>query len=265
MEILMQKDNNHKKTVLITGGSGGVGRASAERFLEDGYRVVIADINEHLLGETLKALAEKQAGDVKGVVCDVTKTTDCREAVAETVAAFGGLDVLINSAGVIKKGSVDAVPEEDWDFLIDVNLKGTFLMCHHAVPELKKTRGVILNIASDAGIFGFVDHAVYCASKGGVVLMSRAMALDLAPHQVRVIPVCPGNIMSPMLEYEARTSGKDPEVYFKEAVADFPQGDAARFIQPHEVANLQAFLASDRAEAMTGGPVHIDFGSTAGA
>jgi len=260
----MPESNEHKKVVLITGGSGGVGRASAERFLEDGYRVVIADINEPLLDETLEALAETHGDDVKCVVCDVTKTADCSKAVEGTIEAFDGLDVLINSAGVIKKGSVEAVPEEDWDFQIDVNLKGTFLMCHHAVPKLKKTKGVILNIASDAGIFGFVDHAVYCASKGGVVLMSRAMALDLAPHQVRVIPVCPGNIMSPMLEYEARTSGKDPDEYFKEALADFPQGDAARFIHPHEVANLLAFLASDRAQAMTGGPVHIDFGSTAG-
>jgi NAD(P)-dependent dehydrogenase (short-subunit alcohol dehydrogenase family) len=137
-------------------------------------------------------------------------------------------------------------------------------MCHHAVPELKKTKGVILNIASDAGIQGFVGHAVYCASKGGVVLMSKAMALDLAPHQVRVIPVCPANIMSPMLEYEARTSGKDPDVFLNEVLADFPQGDAARFINPQEVANLLVFLASDRAEAMTGAPVHLDFGTTAG-
>jgi NAD(P)-dependent dehydrogenase (short-subunit alcohol dehydrogenase family) len=94
--------------------------------------------------------------------------------------------------------------------------------------------------------------------------MSKAMALDLAPHQVRVIPVCPGNIMSPMLEYEAKTSGKDPAEYFEEALSEFPQGEVARFIYPQEVANLLAFLASDQAEAMTGGPVHMDFGSTAG-
>jgi NAD(P)-dependent dehydrogenase (short-subunit alcohol dehydrogenase family) len=159
---------------------------------------------------------------------------------------------------------VEDVQEEDWDFQIDVNLKGTFLMCHHAIPEMKKTRGVIINIASDAGIIGISGHAVYCASKGGVVLMSRAMALDLAPQQVRVIPVCPSNIMSPMLEYEARTSGQDPDVFFTEALADLPQGDAARFIAPKEVANLCAFLASDHAAAMTGAPVHLDFGTTAG-
>ena len=260
----MSKNNRQKKTVLITGGSGGVGRASADRFLEDGYRVVIADINAYNLDEALDVLADKHTGDVRSVRCDVTKTADCRKAVKQTIEACGRLDVLINSAGVIKKGPVEAVPEKDWDLQIGVNLKGTFLMCHHAVPELKKTKGVILNIASDAGIIGFVGHAVYCASKGGVVLMSRAMALDLAPHRVRVIPVCPGNIMSPMLEYEARTSGKDPDVFFNEALADFPQGDAARFIHPKEVANLLAFLASDRAEAMTGAPVHMDFGTTAG-
>jgi NAD(P)-dependent dehydrogenase (short-subunit alcohol dehydrogenase family) len=260
----MSASNRQKKTVLITGGSGGVGRASAERFLEDGHRVVIADINANNLGEALKALADKHAGDAEGVRCDVTKTDDCRQAVAKTIESFGRLDVLINSAGVIRKGPVEDVPEEDWDFQIDVNLKGTFLMCHHAVPELKKTRGVIINIASDAGIIGIAGHAVYCASKGGVVLMSRAMALDLAPYQVRVIPVCPANIMSPMLEYEARTSGKDPDVFFREALADLPQGDAARFIYPQEVANLCAFLAGDHAAAMTGAPVHLDFGTTAG-
>jgi NAD(P)-dependent dehydrogenase (short-subunit alcohol dehydrogenase family) len=264
IDYFMQNDKRQNKVVLITGGSGGVGRASAERFLMDGYRVVIADINKTLMDETLGVLEEKHAGDVKRVLCDVTKTDDCRKAVEKSIDSFGRLDVLINSAGVIKKGPVEEVPETDWDFLIDVNLKGTFLMCHHAVPQLKKTRGVILNIASDAGIFGFTNHAVYCASKGGVVLMSRAMALDLAPHRVRVIPVCPGNIMSPMLEYEARTSGKKPDVYFKEALAEFPQGDAARFITPGEVANLLAFLASDKAQAMTGGPMHMDFGTTAG-
>ena len=260
----MQKNTPRDKVVLITGASGGVGRASAARFLEDDYRVVMADINEALLAEALGEFEKTYTGKVKSVVCDVTTTQDCRNAVEKTIAAFGRLDVLINSAGVIKKGPVEKVPEEDWDFLIDVNLKGTFLMCHHAVPELKKTRGVILNIASDAGILGFVGHAVYCASKGGVVLMSKAMALDLAPHKVRVIPVCPGNIMSPMLEYEAQTSGKNPDVYFKETLAEFPQGDAARFINPPEVASLLAFLASDQAEAMTGAPVHLDFGSTAG-
>ena len=260
----MQQDSQQNKTVLITGGASGVGRASAERFLNDGYSVVIADKDERLLEEVMKAFAEQHDGMVEGAVCDVTKTANCRDAIGKAIKAFGRLDVLINSAGVIKKGPVEKVLETDWDFIIDVNLKGTFLMCHHAVPELKKTKGVILNIASDAGIFGFVDHAVYCASKGGVVLMSRAMALDLAPHQVRVIPVCPGNIMSPMLEYEARISGGDPATYFKEALADFPQGNAARFIKPQEVANLLAFLAGDQAEAMTGAPVHIDFGSTAG-
>ena len=260
----MQQDCQQDKTVLITGGASGVGRASAERFLNDGYCVVIADINESQLDQTLVPLEEIHTGNAISVICDVTKTADCRKAVEKTIETFGRLDVLINSAGVIKKGPVEKVAETDWDFQIDVNLKGTFLMCHHAIPELKKVKGVILNIASDAGIQGFVGHAVYCASKGGVVLMSRAMALDLAPHQVRVLPVCPGNIMSPMLEYEAEASGKDPAVYFEEALAEFPQGKAARFIYPQEVANLLAFLASGHAEAMTGGPVCMDFGTTAG-
>jgi NAD(P)-dependent dehydrogenase (short-subunit alcohol dehydrogenase family) len=264
MDYFMQNGNQQGKAVLISGGASGVGRASAERFLNDGYCVVIADINESQLDQTLVTLEEIHTGNAISVICDVTKTADCRKAVEKTIETFGRLDVLINSAGVIRKGAVEEVPEADWDFQIDVNLKGTFLMCHHAVPALKKTKGVILNIASDAGILGFVNHTVYCASKGGVVLMSRAMALDLAPHQVRVIPVCPGNIMSPMLEYEAKTSGRSPEVYFKEALGEFPQGKAARFIQPQEVANLLFFLASDQAQAMTGGPVHIDFGSTAG-
>jgi NAD(P)-dependent dehydrogenase (short-subunit alcohol dehydrogenase family) len=260
----VQNGNQEGKAVLITGGAGGVGRASAERFLHDGYDVAIADINENQLNQTLVSLEKIHAGNAISVVCNVTQSADCRKAVAKTIGTFGRLDVLINSAGVIKKGPVEKVAETDWDFQIDVNLKGTFLMCHHAIPELKKVKGVILNIASDAGIQGFVGHAVYCASKGGVVLMSRAMALDLAPHQVRVLPVCPGNIMSPMLEYEAEASGKDPAVYFEEALAEFPQGKAARFIYPQEVANLLAFLASGQAEAMTGGPVCMDFGSTAG-
>jgi NAD(P)-dependent dehydrogenase (short-subunit alcohol dehydrogenase family) len=183
--------------------------------------------------------------------------------VTATFDAFGRLDLLVNSAGVIRKGFPTEVSDEDWDLVLDVNLRGAFLMSRAAIPHLVTSQGSIVNVASDLGLIGLAVHAAYCASKGGLVLMTKAMALDLAPHGVRVNAVCPANVDTPMLHREAAESGH-PEAFLEEQRMMQPQGGASRFIEAGEVAALVEYLAGDDAGAITGAAVSIDFGTTAG-
>ncbi|MFC2164480.1 SDR family NAD(P)-dependent oxidoreductase [Acidobacteriota bacterium] len=260
----MQKDNWLAKAVLITGGSGGVGKATAERFLSEGANLMLADINESRLQEVTEELSSYN-GRVCSSIIDITQVSDCEAAIAETVKAFGRLDILINAAGVWVEGDSAMSTEKEWDWVIDVNLKGTYFMCARAIPELKKTKGCIINLSSDAGLMGLKGAAIYCASKGGVVLLTKALAVELAPDLVRVNAVCPADIMTPMLKYQANTYGEgNPEAYYKNLLSNYPQGEKARFIEAKEVAEFVFFLASARAQAITGAALPIDFGTTAG-
>lgn len=252
------------RVVLVTGASGGVGGATAEKFLNEGCRVLMTDINAHALAEKLAKLQEQHADRVRESVGDITSPDDCSRLVAETVSEFGRLDVLVNCAGTIVRGDPTAMTERDWELCVDVNLKGTFFMCASAIPDLKKSVGNVVSVASDAGVHGIVDHAIYCASKFGVVGLTKSLALELAPDGVRVNCVCPSDIMTPMLMHEAQTSGKDPDAHLAENLATYPQGNRARYIQPEEVANVIYFVASDQASMMTGAAVNIDFGTSAG-
>jgi NAD(P)-dependent dehydrogenase (short-subunit alcohol dehydrogenase family) len=251
------------KTVVITGAAGGVGAAVARRFAEAGAKLVLGDLDavglEDLCGR-LAALAE-----VHGVACDVTSVADVENLMAEAVEATGRIDVLVNTAGLWVEGPSETVTEEDWDRVVDVNLKGTFFACSRAIPELKKTQGCIVNLSSDAGLVGTPETAVYTASKGGVSLLTKSLALELAPHLVRVNAVCPADIMTPMLQYQADTyGGGDPEGYFRRLLGSYAQGEKARFITPEEVAELIFYLASAPAAPITGATIPIDFGTTAG-
>jgi NAD(P)-dependent dehydrogenase (short-subunit alcohol dehydrogenase family) len=183
--------------------------------------------------------------------------------VAAAVDRFGRLDLLVNCAGVIRTGFPTDLAEEDWDLILDVNLKGPFLMSRAAIPHLIDAGGSIVNVASDLGLVGLAGHSAYCASKGGLVLMTKAMALDLAPRGVRVNAVCPGNVMTPMLEEEAAATGSRQAWLEQQRLAQ-PQGEAGRFIDAAEVAAAVAYLASDEASAITGTALSIDFGTTAG-
>lgn len=252
------------RVILVTGASGGVGSATAKKFLAEGCRVLLTDVDEQGLAEKVSGLAEHYGAAAQGVAGDITNPDDCARLVAAAVERFGRLDALINCAGVIVRGDPAEMTERDWDFCVDVNLKGTFFMCSKALPELKKAGGNIVSVASDAGIHGIVDHAVYCASKFGVVGMTKSIALELAPEGVRVNCVCPSDIMTPMLMHEAETSGKDPQEHLAENLATYPQGARARYIEPAEVANVIWFVASDNAAMMTGAAVPMDFGTSAG-
>jgi NAD(P)-dependent dehydrogenase (short-subunit alcohol dehydrogenase family) len=177
---------------------------------------------------------------------------------------FGRLDVLVNCAGVWVEGPTDTMTEADWDRVVDVNLKGTFLMCRHAIPALETTRGCIVNVSSDAGLWGNKGAAIYSASKGGVTVLSKALAVELAERGIRVNAVCPGDVDSPMIHYQAETFGDgDPDGYLARLLEAYPQRPP-RFIRPDEVAELIAYLCSDRAAPITGAAISIDFGLTAG-
>lgn len=189
-----------------------------------------------------------------------------RLAMVRAALDWGGrLDVLVNCAGVWVEGPSDTMTEADWGRVVDVNLKGTFFMCRHAIPPLEASGGCIVNISSDAGLWGNKGAAVYCASKGSVTVLSKALAVELAGRGVRVNVVCPGDVDSPMIEHQAQTfGGGDPDGYKRDLLAAYPQGAKARFIRPDEVAELIAYLASDRAMPITGAAISIDFGLTAG-
>jgi NAD(P)-dependent dehydrogenase (short-subunit alcohol dehydrogenase family) len=249
-----------ERVVLITGAAGGIGHASAERFLAQGDTVVLTDVAADALARTATEL-----GGLDGVVGDVTVVADCERIVAETVGRHDRLDVLVNCAGIWVEGPTAEMTEDEFDRTMDVNLKGTFFMCRYAIPHLERSGGCIVNLSSDAGLIGSAGAAIYCASKGGVSLLTRALGLELAPKGVRVVAVCPNDVETPMLQGQARDyGGGDREGYLRALLARYPQGERARFIRPQEVAALIVYLASPEATPITGSCIPIDFGSTAG-
>jgi len=259
----MAKETSHwrGRTIVISGGAGGMGRAIAARFAGESARLYLCDIDRTALDE-----AVRQLGDgTQGIATDVTQVTDCARAIDTAVGATGRLDLLINAAGIWTEGPSDAAEEAEWDRVLDVNLKGTFFMCRYAIPHLEKTGGGIINISSDAGVIGSKGAAIYCASKGGVNLLTKALGRELAERGIRVNAVCPCDVETPMLEYQANTFGRgDPEGYKRALLSIYPQGARARFARPEEIAAFVYFVASPEATPITGACLSIDFGTTAG-
>ncbi|MCX6364825.1 MAG: SDR family NAD(P)-dependent oxidoreductase [Actinobacteria bacterium] len=250
-------------TVVVTGAAGGIGAAVARRFAAAGATLVLGDLNAVALEELAGELAALTT--VHALTCDVSAPADCENLMTTAAADSGRIDVLVNAAGVWTEGPSDQTTEEEWDKVLGVNLKGTFFCCRSAIPHLKKTEGCIINLSSDAGVVGTPETAVYTASKGGVSLLTKSLALELAPFLVRCVAVCPADVMTPMLEGQARDfGGGDPEGYFKRLLASYPQRDKARFITPEQVAELIFYLASPVAAPITGALISIDYGTTAG-
>jgi NAD(P)-dependent dehydrogenase (short-subunit alcohol dehydrogenase family) len=253
------------RVVLITGGAGGMGRATAKRFLEDGETVYLADIDEAGLA---KVEADHRSGGLarlETLAADVTRVADCERMVAAVIEGAGRLDVVVNAAGVWVEGNSDSMTEEEWDRTVDVNLKGTFFCCRYAIPALERTEGCIVNISSDAGVHGTAGNAIYDASKAGVNNLTRSLALELAPRGIRVNAICPTDVDTPMLAGQARDyGGDDPQGYLAALLASRPQGRRARFIRTEEIAELVVFLASGKVDPITGACISIDFGMTAG-
>jgi NAD(P)-dependent dehydrogenase (short-subunit alcohol dehydrogenase family) len=252
------------KVVVISGGAGGMGTASAKKFLKDGAIVYLIDINAKALKTAEVKLAGLE-GTVKTLLCDVSRIDQIENAVQTVEKNEGRIDVVVNCAGVWVEGPSETMTEQMWNRTVDINLKGTFFMCSRAIPALEKTEGCIVNISSDAGLVGNSEAAIYCASKGGVTLVTRALAVELAPKGIRVNAVCPGDVMSPMLEAQARDyGGGDPEGYFRDLLSNYPQKERSRFATVEEIAEAVYFLASPEVGAITGACLSVDFGITAG-
>ncbi|SPF49990.1 Uncharacterized oxidoreductase TM_0325 [Candidatus Sulfotelmatobacter kueseliae] len=248
------------KVALITGGTSGIGEATALLFAREGAQVAITGRNEER-GAGVTERIKQLGGDAIFIRTDVSRTKDCRRAVEETLHAFGRLDILFNNAGVFYPQTAIECSEREWDEQIDVNLKGTFLMSKYALPAMiAQGRGVIINNSSGWGIVGG-DHAVaYCASKGGVVLMTKAMAIDHGAQGIRVNCVCPGDVETPMLPADARMRGLKWEDYIA-GCANRPLG---RVGSAEEIAKAVLFLASEDSSFMTGSALVVDGGGTAG-
>jgi NAD(P)-dependent dehydrogenase (short-subunit alcohol dehydrogenase family) len=244
--------------VLVSGAGGGIGAATVRRFADAGWRIVAVDLDE-------AALARLEVDGIVRLRGDIRMADACRGLVERAVATAGRLDALVNAAGVWREGPVQECSEADFDAVVDVNLKGTFFLCAAAIPYLKATRGGIVNISSDAGHQGNLGAAAYCASKGGVTMFTKALALELAPHGVRANVVSPGDVDTPMLRFQAeRYGGGDPAGYLASLLAKYPQGEQARFIRPQEIAELAFYLCSPAAAAITGADLAIDQGYSAG-
>lgn len=252
-------DRFHDRGVLITGGAAGMGRAIAEAFLAEGARVVIADVNGERVGQTAEELSAN--GSVTSLTCDVTDAEQVKASVKRSEEHLGGIDVLVNNAGVITMHETVDLTEHDWDFVMDVNAKGVFLMVHAALPGmLERGHGNIVNIASQAGKRGYKLFAHYCASKAAVIVFSKAVALEVAPT-VRINCICPGIVNTEMMEreyaWEEAITGETKASIQKGWMSGIPMG---RFQEPEHVARVVLFMASDDASEMTGQAINVTGG-----
>jgi NAD(P)-dependent dehydrogenase (short-subunit alcohol dehydrogenase family) len=247
------------KVALITGGTSGIGEATAVLFAQEGAKVAITGRNEQR-GREVATRIEQNGGRAIFVRADVRLANDCRRAVEETVRCFGKLDILFNNAGVFYAHDALECSEEEWDLQIDVNLKGTFLMSKFALPQMiAQGGGVIVNNSSGWGLVGGDKAVAYCASKGGVVLLTKAMAIDHGGQGIRVNCICPGDVDTPMLPEDARIRGLKWEEYLA-GCANRPMG---RIGTAEEIAKAVLFLASDDSSFMTGAALAVDGGGTA--
>jgi NAD(P)-dependent dehydrogenase (short-subunit alcohol dehydrogenase family) len=247
------------QVALITGGTSGIGEATALLFSKEGAKVAVTGRNQHR-GAFVTQQIKQLGGEAVFIPADVSLAADCRRAVEETVRAFGRLDILFNNAGVFYPQTALECSEQQWDEQINVNLKGTFLMSKFALPSMiAQGHGVIINNSSGWGLVGG-DHAVaYCASKGGVVLMTKAMAIDHGRQGIRVNCICPGDVETPMLPADAKMRGLSWEQYLKDC-NNRPMG---RIGSPDEIAKAVLFLASEESSFMTGAALVVDGGGTA--
>jgi len=247
------------KTALITGAASGIGRATAQLFAREGASVVIADVND-TGGHAVRQQILSDGGQAIFEPANVASGTDCERLIEKVLVKFGGIDVLVNNAGIIRRATVLEIQEQDWDQVMAVNVKSIFLLARLVVPIMAGSGGgVIINVASGWGLVGGPRAAAYCASKGAVVLLTKAMAVDHGRQNIRVNCICPGDTDTSMLRGEAHQLGEEEEHFLKEA-ARRPLG---RVGKPEEIARAALFLATDRSSFVTGTVLVVDGGGLA--
>ena len=243
------------KVAIITGSAAGIGKAAAGLFVKEGASVLLADRN----GEAAAAAAAEIGGKTASIAVDVSKASDIEAMKEKALTTFGRIDILVNNAGFGLPGSVVTTSEDDWDRLMDVNLKGVFLCCRSIIPVMvKQGGGTIVNTASNVATVGIKDRAAYCASKGGVAALTRAMALDHAPDKVRVNCVAPGVTWSSYFE-DMVAKHPDPESFKAGLRARSPIN---RWAEPTEIAQAILWLASDESSFAMGSMLTVDGGMT---
>jgi len=248
------------KRALITGAASGIGRATALLLAREGAAVAVVDVDE-AGGQAVAQQIRDEGGQAIFLRCDVTRADDCRHAVQRTVERLGGLDILFNNAGIIRRADVVDTTEEEWDRVMAVNVKSIFLLSKYAIPVMAQAGGgAIVNTSSGWGLVGGRNAVSYCASKGAVVNMTRAMALDHGPQNIRVNCICPGDTDTPMLRNEARQLGESDAVFLADA-ADRP---LQRIGKPEDIARAVLYLVSDDASFVTGTALVVDGGGLAG-
>jgi len=240
---------------LVTGASSGIGAATAIAFAEDGWDVMAAGRDEGRLEEV---------ADVSDNITiwsgELSNSDECDELVADTIDEYGALDCLVNSAGILMRGDAGQTSDDDWRDTMTINLDVPFFLCRAAIPHLQKTTGSIVNISSYWGLQAGDRAVAYSTSKGGLIMLTKALAKDTAADGIRVNAICPGAVDTPMLAAAAEAAGQETQD-FLDAVAEFsPNG---RITTPEEVAGLTLFLASDAASQITGTAIPIDGGLAA--
>jgi meso-butanediol dehydrogenase / (S,S)-butanediol dehydrogenase / diacetyl reductase len=246
------------KVALITGGGTGIGRGTALLFAREGAKVAVVGRRLEKLLDVVKEMKEA-GGDAIAVSCDVSRAPDVHSAVRKVAETFGKLNVLVNNAGVLHVSTIEEIPEDEWDRLMDINLKGPFLMCRAALPEFRKAGGgAIVNVGSVLGLVAMKKRAAYCASKGGVALLTKAIAIDHGHENIRANCICPSIVETELVSQLFNT--RDGDRVKRERLATIPLGRMGR---PADIAELAVYLASDESSWLTGAAIPLDGGLTA--
>ncbi|MFU1797024.1 SDR family NAD(P)-dependent oxidoreductase [Paenibacillus azoreducens] len=248
------------KVAVITGGASGIGLATAELLADFGAHAALIDINEEA-GEKAAAAIRAKGGQASFYRCNVTSAADCERVAAEIASAQGGIHILFNNAGVIRRKTVTELEEKDWDLVLDVSLKGVYLLSKYVIPIMEQGGGgSIINTGSGWGLKGGDRAAAYCAAKAGVVNLTKAMAIDHGPANIRVNCVSPGDTDTPLLRDEAKQLRQDEAAFLVASAGGRP---LERLGTPRDIANSVLFLASDLSSWVTGSVLVVDGGGIA--
>ena len=247
------------KVALITGAGSGIGQATALLFAAEGAKVAVADVDSARCEDTVHSI-KANGGEALALQVDATNSSQVEAAVAKVVSAYGRIDILFNNVGIVLIRELADTTEDEWDTMLRTNLKSAFLFSKYTLPHMRhQGGGAIVNTGSELGLVGAPSYTAYCASKGGIVLLTKALALECAKWNVRVNCVCPGATQTRMLDSEI-AHYDDKDAITKSIIQNIPVG---RFAKPKEIAQAVLYLASDSSSYMTGAALSVDGGTTA--